>query len=484
MTEPSAEFNIMNLNSESSSPSSSAASIISLPSPTTLYIWTIDFIWRNHSWKDIPVHFDKVAGFLYFFKPGGKMPFHTLKFLDVCFGVQENFDESMIVLHVLSVVKGLDQLQSSDDHHFCYFADQSEMDRFRIVLSNALHEQQKKRRFMVVVNRESGQGRAGQVLDSVVKPMLNAASCSHFVKESEYNRHIPLFASQFDAASVDGIILIGGDGTVNEFLNGLFSRKDWSSIQNRLLITLVPCGVKLQLAARLNVGDASLAVFSALRAKSYLLYPIAFVQARRRFYGHTYLQITPKKRTYIKFYYLNSNPPSLISGLEIDTESQAASSVDSIVLKGPALRYYHKFTRLDEVGKDISSASIAIGPHSDLQLTNTFDPSQSHPLALMSQSTRSGPLQRLWSNLSCHRFLGGTGTDSGADLWPKMLAMTRAGFLQIEDNITFPPSLNKDRWFVDGELIGTESVYFESLDIPVRLTIPPDYILESKIQSP
>lgn len=432
-----------------------------------------------------------------------------VNFSHFCYGVQESFEEQLVILHALEVTKAADQTTSDIDHYFCYFENESEMDRFKIVLTNALRRVQKKKRFLVVLNRESGKGRAGQVYDDYVKSMLFAASCTHVLKESEYNRHIPLFASQLDRNEFDGIILVGGDGTVNEFLNGLFSRRDWPSLQANLPITLVPCGVKLQLAARFGVGDPSMAVFSALRDRCYSLFPIAFVQARRRFYGHSYLQICPAKRTYFKFYFLNSPPPPLLAVSatnECDSElSLAGSSVDSIVSKGPQLRYFGKFADLQRLGKDISHSTVVIGPNSDLQLCNTFDPAQTHPLALMSQTIKLNSIQRLWHSITCRKaamiaaptpkapitgpsasttslldpLLGfSTGSGSSAYFWPKMLAMTRAGFLEIEDTVAYPPSQNKDRWFVDGEIIATESIYFESLEVPVKLTIPPEYVLE------
>lgn len=379
-----------------------------------------------------------------------------------------------------------DFIQSQNDILYFYFQDDSEVDRFRIVLSNALADIQGKKRFLIVLNRESGQGRAGKVYEGTVVPMLQIASASFVLRESEYNRHISLFASQIDATSVDGIIVIGGDGTVNEFLNGLLNRKDFPAIQGSLPITIVPCGVKLQLASRFSLGDSAMAVFSALRAKTHKLYPIAFVQARRRFYGHSYLMIKPKKRTYIKLHYLNSN----FSFQAQDTISQIStnSSIDSIISKGPTLQFYQKFLNLEHLGKDVATSTAAFGPNSDLQLTNTFDPSKNHPLALMSQTNRSNALQKIWKTITCRSlFSANTNTSNNSNAqntndesWPRLLAMTKAGYLQIEDTVSYPPSQNKDRWYVDGEIIGTESVYFESLDTPVLITVPPDYILEEK----
>lgn len=418
----------------------------------------------------------------------------VVKFPEKCYGVNATSEEHLVILHTISRVEGTDGnlIQSQNDILYFYFQDDSEVDRFRIVLSNALADIQAKKRFLIVLNRESGQGRAGKVYEGTVVPMLQIASASFVLRESEYNRHISLFASQFDAASLDGIIVIGGDGTVNEFLNGLLSRKDFPAIQGSLPITVVPCGIKLQLAARFSLGDSAMAVFSALRAKTHKLYPIAFVQARRRFYGHSYLMIKPKKRTYIKLHYLNTN--FSFQATDAISQNSTNSSIDSIISKGPTLHFYQRFLNLEHLGKDITTSTAAFGSNSDLQLTNTFDPSKNHPLALMSQSNRSKVLQKIWKTITC-RSLFSTGSNSTTtsnnnnnnntqnsndDSWPRLLAMTKAGFLQIEDTVSYPPSQNKDRWYVDGEIIGTESVYFESLDTPVLITVPPDYILEEQ----
>lgn len=54
----------------SSSSSSSSSSINNEPvSKTTSFFWTVDLVWRSRSWKDVPIHFDSLAGKMYFCKP-------------------------------------------------------------------------------------------------------------------------------------------------------------------------------------------------------------------------------------------------------------------------------------------------------------------------------------------------------------------------------------------------------------------------------
>jgi hypothetical protein len=456
------------------------------------------------------------------------LPCSVVKVTELVYGVQlMNTDESnLVVVHAMECHFATDTERSNSngnifassspapvkqahcEFYFVYLSGPNERDHFAEVVQEALNTVQKPKRFLVVLNSESGQKRAKQVYTETVQPMLLAAGCAHLLKESQYNRHIPLFATQLEPDAINGVILIGGDGTVNEFLNGLFSRRDWPEICMRLPISLVPCGTRLQLAARFGIGDAAMSVFAALRGRTFALHPIAFIQAKRRFYGHSFLQLKPHRRLFIKFHYLNSadrgeaSSTTGSSDAKIAATSSTASS-DAAISRGPRLRFYDRFQYLDDapVPKDVSTLTIAIDANTDLQLVNTFDPTAVHPLALMSSAPRPNIIQKLWQRVSCrannfesslglprvasghldrpedsHRAIHGS--TPGPLVLPKLLAMMKAGCMVVADDERFPPSLNRDRWFVDGEIIGTESIYFESLESPIQLTIPPLFLLE------
>ncbi|BBN18411.1 sphingosine kinase [Marchantia polymorpha subsp. ruderalis] len=83
------------------------------------------------------------------------------------------------------------------------------------------------REMLVVLNPKSGRGRARKVFRSKVQPILELAGFKLHVVETTGARHAQTMAMQLDLASCpDGIICVGGDGIINEVLNGLLSRDD------------------------------------------------------------------------------------------------------------------------------------------------------------------------------------------------------------------------------------------------------------------
>lgn len=94
----------------------------------------------------------------------------------------------------------------------------------------------------VIINPKSGRGRALRIFATVVRPMLELAGFKLTVMETTGPRHaVKLAASLSLATCPDGIICVGGDGIVNEVLNGLYARED-SAAALALPIGVVPAG--------------------------------------------------------------------------------------------------------------------------------------------------------------------------------------------------------------------------------------------------
>ncbi len=71
-----------------------------------------------------------------------------------------------------------------------------------------------------------------------VKPVFDAAGVELKIHETEYAGHAREIAHDLDPAEVDGICVIGGDGTMHEVVNGLLSRPDKAALP----IGLIPAG--------------------------------------------------------------------------------------------------------------------------------------------------------------------------------------------------------------------------------------------------
>ncbi|XP_022139015.1 sphingoid long-chain bases kinase 1 [Momordica charantia] len=97
-------------------------------------------------------------------------------------------------------------------------------------------------KMLVILNPRSGRGRSTKVFNGVVEPIFKLAGFKLEVVKTTSAGHARKLASSVDISSCpDGIICVGGDGIINEVLNGLLSRdnqKEGISIP----IGIIPAG--------------------------------------------------------------------------------------------------------------------------------------------------------------------------------------------------------------------------------------------------
>ncbi|KAK2635132.1 hypothetical protein Ddye_029924 [Dipteronia dyeriana] len=97
-------------------------------------------------------------------------------------------------------------------------------------------------KMLVILNPRSGRGRSSKVFHGIVEPIFKLAGFKLEVVNTTSAGHAKNMASTVDISSCpDGIICVGGDGIINEVLNGLLSRdnqKEGISIP----IGIIPAG--------------------------------------------------------------------------------------------------------------------------------------------------------------------------------------------------------------------------------------------------
>ncbi|KAK4746874.1 hypothetical protein SAY87_025911 [Trapa incisa] len=97
-------------------------------------------------------------------------------------------------------------------------------------------------RMLVILNPRSGRGRSSKVFYGIVEPIFKLAGFQLEVVKTTSAGHAKELASSVDFSTCpDGIICVGGDGIINEVLNGLLSRdnqKEGISIP----IGIIPAG--------------------------------------------------------------------------------------------------------------------------------------------------------------------------------------------------------------------------------------------------
>lgn len=98
------------------------------------------------------------------------------------------------------------------------------------------------RKMLVVLNPKSGSGKAREMFQQRVAPVLAEAEISydlHITKKPDWARE---FVRNRDIYLWRGIVVVGGDGIFYEVLNGLFEREDWQTAIDELAIGIIPCG--------------------------------------------------------------------------------------------------------------------------------------------------------------------------------------------------------------------------------------------------
>ncbi|ODM99925.1 Sphingosine kinase 1 [Orchesella cincta] len=83
-----------------------------------------------------------------------------------------------------------------------------------------------RRQLLVIVNPVSGQGKGENLYKDQISPVFEDCGISVNVITTEYSGHAAKFISAADLKKFDGIVAVGGDGLVNEVVNGLRTRSD------------------------------------------------------------------------------------------------------------------------------------------------------------------------------------------------------------------------------------------------------------------
>lgn len=98
------------------------------------------------------------------------------------------------------------------------------------------------RKILVLLNPKSGSGKAREIFQQRVAPILVEAELPyelHVTKRANFARE---FIRMRDIYIYRRIIVLGGDGIYFEIINGLMEREDWERATNEVCVGLIPCG--------------------------------------------------------------------------------------------------------------------------------------------------------------------------------------------------------------------------------------------------
>ncbi|RMF10308.1 MAG: diacylglycerol kinase family lipid kinase [Candidatus Neomarinimicrobiota bacterium] len=92
-------------------------------------------------------------------------------------------------------------------------------------ITNTCNMMKTKPTYLVIVNPVGGNGKGRDIYESVRGP-LEAAGIELEARETEYGAHAVDLVRSMDLDGIDGVISVGGDGTLHEIINGLMTRPD------------------------------------------------------------------------------------------------------------------------------------------------------------------------------------------------------------------------------------------------------------------
>ncbi|CAH9090170.1 unnamed protein product [Cuscuta europaea] len=121
-------------------------------------------------------------------------------------------------------------------------------------------------KMLVILNPRSGRGRSSKVFHDMAEPIFKLAGFNMEVVKTTSAGHARKLASTVDFSSCpDGIICVGGDGIVNEVLNGLLCRPNQKEAIS-IPIGIIPAGSDNSLAwTVLGVRDPTSAAIAIVK---------------------------------------------------------------------------------------------------------------------------------------------------------------------------------------------------------------------------
>ena len=111
-----------------------------------------------------------------------------------------------------------------------------------------------------IINPVSGNKEGRKYFAKVVEPLLKLVGISYTATVTERRGHATYLCKSLDTSTVDGVVALGGDGTVNEMILGLQSFRSGNMGVQRLSTKLgtIPCGTSNNLAYAVHGTDDKL----------------------------------------------------------------------------------------------------------------------------------------------------------------------------------------------------------------------------------
>ena len=146
----------------------------------------------------------------------------------------------------------------------------------------------KPRSLQIIINPVSGRGKAVQIFDRV-RPLFDRSNLEYTVTETFSATDTKNLVRQLDLSRIDGLVIVGGDGTIHDAIAGLMSRLD-SETAIKTPLGIIPGGTgnglsKTLLESSQEDYDPLNAAFLIAKGKQHPLDIAAIKQNHTKYYG-------------------------------------------------------------------------------------------------------------------------------------------------------------------------------------------------------
>jgi sphingosine kinase len=104
----------------------------------------------------------------------------------------------------------------------------------------AINAQLQPRRLQILLNPNSGRQKASQIFE-LVRPMLDRSNLEYTVTQTSSGEDTKNQVKDIDLSTIDGLVIVGGDGTIHDAIAGLMSRED-SDLAIQTPLGVIPGG--------------------------------------------------------------------------------------------------------------------------------------------------------------------------------------------------------------------------------------------------
>ena len=118
-------------------------------------------------------------------------------------------------------------------------------------------------KFIVIVNPFSGKKQGSEIFNKI-KKKFDSKNVDLNLITTEFPGHAEKIIKDYNLENYNGILIIGGDGTFHEIVNGMFNRKD----KKKIPIGIIPGGTGNSFMLDLGITEPNVAVDKILMKKT------------------------------------------------------------------------------------------------------------------------------------------------------------------------------------------------------------------------